>query len=137
PALGRDFDATDDRGGAAGVVVLSDGLWRRRFGADPAVIGRPVTLSDESYLVVGVMPPRFENVLAPAAELWTPLRYEPGEGRAWGHHLRMIGRLRPGESRDGAARDLAAIAGNPVPDFPRVAWAALDRGLSVTSLHED
>ncbi len=137
PALGRDFDATDDRGGAAGVVVLSDGLWRRRFGADPAIIGRSVTLSDESYLVVGVMPRQFENVLAPAAELWTPLRYEPGEGRAWGHHLRMIGRLRPGESRDGAARDLAAIAGNPVPDFPRVAWAALDRGLSVTSLHED
>ncbi len=137
PALGRDFEAADDRGGAAGAVMLSDGLWRRRFGADPAIIGRPVTLSDESYVVVGVMPPQFENVLGPAAELWTPLRYEPGEGRAWGHHLRMIGRIRPGESLDGATRDLAAIAGNPVPDFPRVAWAALDRGLSVTSLHAD
>ncbi|MHB1326619.1 MAG: ADOP family duplicated permease [Gemmatimonadales bacterium] len=137
PALGRDFEAADDRAGAAGAVVLSDELWRRRFGTDPAIIGRPVTLSDESYVVVGVMPRQFENVLGPAAELWTPLRFEPGEGRAWGHHLRMIGRLRPGESLDGAARDLATIADNPVPDFPRVAWAALDRGLSVTSLHAD
>lgn len=137
PTLGRDFEAADDRGGAAGAVVLSDRLWRRRFGADPAVIGRTVTLSDESYLVIGIMPEGFENVLGPAAELWAPLQYEPGEGRAWGHHLRIVGRLRAGVDRAAAARDLATIAGNPVPEYPRVAWAALDRGLSVTSLHAD
>ncbi len=92
PAFGRDFEATDDRLGGANVVILSDALWRRRFGGDRAIIGQSVTLDDDLYVVGGVMAPSFENVLAPAAEIWAPLQYDMSQGRAWGHHLRMIGR---------------------------------------------
>src|SRR5215813_12823777 len=56
PALGRDFDPSDDRLHGPNVVMLSDGLWRRRFGGDPTVIGRQITLDDNSYTVIGVMP---------------------------------------------------------------------------------
>src|SRR5438477_310153 len=72
PFLGRDFEASDDRLNGPHVVILSDALWRRRFGGDPTMIGRQITLDDTSYTVIGVMPNSFENVLVPSAELWTP-----------------------------------------------------------------
>src|SRR4029434_4404747 len=59
PALGRTFNEEEDRAGAEKVVVLSDKLWKRRFASDPAIIGKSVTLSDESYTVIGVMPRGF------------------------------------------------------------------------------
>src|SRR3954466_11911195 len=55
------------------------------------------------------MPDGFENLLAPAAELWAPLQYDLSEGRAWGHHLRTIGRLRPGVSVEHATRELSVL----------------------------
>ena len=115
PFLGRDFLASEDEQGAPDVVVLSDALWRRRFGADKGVIGRAITLDDRSFQVIGVMPARFENVLAPAAELWTPLQYHLSQGRAWGHHLRLVGRLRAGVGTEEAVRELDAI-GNATLD---------------------
>src|ERR1700687_1799684 len=60
PALGRPLLASDDRAGAPGAVVLSDGLWRGRFGADSGVLGRKVLLDDEPYTVIGVMPRGFD-----------------------------------------------------------------------------
>jgi putative ABC transport system permease protein len=113
PIAGRDFQLADDRLDGARVVVISDGLWRRRFGADRAIVGREITLDDNRWTIVGVMPPDFENVLAPSAELWAPLQYDMSQGRAWGHHLRTIGRLRPGLSLDRATRELDAL-GNAV-----------------------
>jgi putative ABC transport system permease protein len=109
PAVGRAFDASDDRAGVPNVVLLSDALWRRRFGADRAIVGRAITLDDAIFTVVGVMPPSFENVLAPSAELWMPLQYDMTQGRAWGHHLRTLVRLRPGVSAAGAAQEIDAI----------------------------
>ena len=109
PALGRDFDDSDDRPSAPSVVILSDALWRRRFGADPAILGRQVTLDDNSATVIGVLPPRVENVLAPSADLWSPLQYDMSQGRAWGHHLRLVARLRPSVSLERATRELATL----------------------------
>ena len=118
PALGRDFQLSDDRFEGPNVVILSDKLWRRRFGADPAILGRDITLEtsrqgeSDLYTVVGVMPQGFENVLAPTAELWAPLQYNsalPPDGKEWGHHLQMIGRLSPGSSRAHARSELDAI----------------------------
>ena len=66
-------------------------------------------LDDDQYVVIGVMPADFENVLATSAELWTPLQYDtslPSEGREWGHHLRMVARLRAGRPLDQARREL-------------------------------
>jgi putative ABC transport system permease protein len=76
PALGRDFDSSDDRLNGPRVAILSDGLWQRRFGGDHTIIGRQITLDDNGYTVIGVMPSAFENVLAPSAEVWTPLQYD-------------------------------------------------------------
>ena len=95
PVVGRDFRPADDRAASPNVVVISDALWRRRFKADPAVVGRPITLDDTSFTVVGIMSAAFENVLGPHAELWAPLQYDMSQGRAWGHHLRTIARLPP------------------------------------------
>ncbi len=123
------------------VAILSDGLWRRRFGADSAIVGRQVTLDDNSYTVIGVMPSAFENVLAPSAELWTPLQYDqslPPQSREWGHHLRMVGRLRPGAGTDQARRELDQIAHDPVPDLPQVRRLRRPRsGFIVNSLQDD
>ena len=142
PFLGRDFEPSDDRIDGPHVVILSDALWRRRFGGDAAIIGRQFKLDDNSYTVIGVMPSAFENVLVPSAELWTPLQYDPRhiadtQTREWGNHLRMVGRLRPGVSIDQASRELKTIAGDPVPEFPRPPWASHEQGFIVNSLQDD
>jgi putative ABC transport system permease protein len=141
PTLGRNFDSSDDRPHGSKVAILSDKLWRRRFGADAGILGRVILLDDENYTVVGVMPNSFENVVAPSADVWTLLQYDPTlptfESREWGHHLRMIGRLRSGIGRDEAARDIDAIARAKTPEFPRPPWSALKNGLIVNSLQDE
>ena len=142
PAIGRDFESSDDIRNGPKVVILSDRLWRRRFAADRAIIGRQITLDDSSCTVIGIMPASFENVLAPSAELWTSLQYDAGNAadpqtREWGHHLRMAGRTRAGVGTDQARRDLEDIARAPVPEFPRPRFASLDKGFIVDSLQDD
>lgn len=109
PRLGRAFTADEDRVGAPPVVVLSDGLWTRRFGADPGALGRPVRLGGELRTVIGVMPPDFDF---PAdAEAWLPVRnHLSGMEDVWGAlFLDAVGRLRPGQEVAGAARELTAL----------------------------
>jgi putative ABC transport system permease protein len=140
PAIGSDFQTSDDRRDGPNVVILSDGLWRRRFGSDGAIVGRPMTLNDTSYTVAGVMPRDFENVLSPTAEIWAPLQYDaslPPQGREWGHHLRMVGRLRAGVGPDQAKQELDAIAHTPTPAFARPRWAFLAQGFAVNRLQDD
>jgi putative ABC transport system permease protein len=112
PSVGRDFETLDDQFRGPNVVVLSERLWRRRFAGDGTILGRQVTLDDVPFTVIGVMPASFENVLAPSAELWAPLQYDPSlppEGREWGHHLRMVGRLRRNASANQARSELKEI----------------------------
>ena len=107
--LGRTLEPEDARPGHDHVVVLSDSLWRRRFGADPGVIGRAITLDDESFTVVGVMPPGFAH---PArTELWTPLVLEgaPATNNR-SRFVRMIGRLKPGVPLGQASSAVAGVA---------------------------
>jgi putative ABC transport system permease protein len=137
PALGQDFQASDDQLNGPKVVVLSDRLWRRRFGGDRAIVGRQIILEDKLHTIIGVMPGSFDNVLAPAAELWSPLQYDMSLGPAWGHHLRMVGRLRPGVSMNQAQRELDTIARTPVPEFARRPWTSLDHGSIVNLLQDD
>jgi putative ABC transport system permease protein len=139
PATGRDFQPADDVVNGAKVVILSDGLWRRRFGGDRAILERPIKLDGKSYIVIGVMPAGFDNVLTPSSEAWSTLQYDKGnvgspDTREWGHHLRMIGRLRADVSETQAKRELAWIASAPVAEFPRPLWANLSGGLIVDSL---
>jgi putative ABC transport system permease protein len=137
PTLGRSFDPSDDRLNGPRVAIISDGLWQRRFGGDRTIVGRQITLDDDTYTVIGVMPRGFENVPAPGAELWTTLQYDMSQDRAWGHHLRMVGRLRPGVGVDQARQELGMIAQSPVPEFTRPTWALLKQGLIVNSLQDE
>ena len=140
PAIGRDFAVSDDQVRGPAVVIISDGLWHRRFGADPGILDRPITLNGNSFTVIGVMPPRFENVMVPEAVVWAPLQYDaslPAQGREWGHHLRMLGRLRAGIRAEDAARELDAITANPVPEFTRMPWAAMSDGVITNALQDD
>jgi len=111
-AAGRNFNASDDRFRGPNVVILSDALWRKRFGSDPAILGRAIRLDDDPYTVVGVMPRAFENALDPSARLWAPLQYDPSlppQGREWGHHLRTVARLRPDVGFRDASREVDAL----------------------------
>ncbi len=142
PALGRDFQASDDVLNGPKVVVLSNGVWRRRFSGDRTIIGQQVKLDGDSYSVVGVMPRGFDNVLAPSAEVWSPLQYDTGnvastQAREWGHHLRMVGRLRTNVSVAQARSDLDWIAHTPVPEFPRPHFVSLAHGLIANSLQDE
>ena len=137
PALGRDLQPADDRPGAPGVVVLSDGLWRRRFGADRGLVGRRITLDDAAWVVAGVMPRGFDNVLAPAAELWAPLQYGLSQGRAWGHHLRMVGRLRPGAGAAAATRELNALGNAVLRERHPETYGSSGVELAALPLHEE
>lgn len=141
PAIGRDFDPSDDRVNGPRTAILSNALWQRRFGGDQAIIGKQITIDDNSYTVIGVMPRAFENVLSPTADVWTLLQYDSSlpsfQSREWGHHLRMVGRLRPGVGTDQAREELAIIGNTPVPEFPRPAWASFARGLAVNTLQDE
>jgi putative ABC transport system permease protein len=138
PAHGRDFAAADDRPDAAPVAILSDALWRRRFGADPAIVGRAVRLDGSPFTVVGVMPAGFENVLAPAAQAWTPLRYDPtlpADGPEWGHHLTVIARLAPGVSAAAAGRETAALGRAMLAERRRDTYGP-DTTFAIAPLHD-
>ncbi len=110
--LGRPLIASDDEG-PRNVGVLSDRLWRRRYHADPGVIGRGITISNEAYTIVGVMPPDFE-FRYPEAELWTPLRLTPTS--PW---LQVVGRLHAGVSVRQARSALEIVARQMEQEEPK------------------
>ena len=140
PALGLNFNPADDRPNGPNVIIISERLWQRRFNSESSIVGRQVTLNGNSFTVSGVMPRAFENVLAPKAEVWTLLQYDASlpsiEGREWGRHLRMIGRLKPGVETDQARSELNTIANSPVPEFSRPRHASLDSGMVLISLQD-
>ena len=140
PAAGRTFDNAEDVPGAGRVAILSDRLVKRRFGGETSMVGTSITLNGEPHVVVGVMAPGFVDVMAPTTDIWAPLQAQPRASpntREWGHHYRIVGRLKRGVDVDAARRELASIAGQRVSEFPRVPWAALDNGLLVRGLQED
>ncbi len=121
PALGRDFLEDDDVPDRQNVVILSHGLWTRRFAADPAIIGRTIDLGGANPVVIGVMPAAFEDVLAPTAQLWRALGYR-SEGPACRscRHLKMAGRLADGVTEVEASRELSALMRRVAGEHPTV-----------------
>jgi ABC-type antimicrobial peptide transport system permease subunit len=93
---GRTFTAEEDRPGGERVAVLSQGLWKRRFGSDPSVIGQTMTLSGDTYVIVGVLneSPNV-RVLEPNPEVWIPFQLDPNSTDQ-GHFFQALGRLKPG-----------------------------------------
>jgi putative ABC transport system permease protein len=107
-AIGRTFLAEEDVPANATRVVLSDGLWRRRFGADPAIVGRTVLIDGRLWTVVGVMAKGFDFPMR--AELWAPLAFDEKAARnRASHYLTVIGRLAPGRTLGDAQSQMTAI----------------------------
>jgi predicted permease len=130
--LGRTLGPEEDKPGTR-VVVLSYGLWQRRFGSDPGIIGRPLTLSGESYTVVGVMPRSFQF---PTREdqLWVPIAFPAEEASQRGnHYLEVVGRIKPGVSLKQAQAEMDTIAARLAQQYPDY---NVRIGNVVTPLHE-
>jgi putative ABC transport system permease protein len=114
---GRKFQAGDDQPGREREVILSDGLWRRRFGAAPGIVGQSVRLDDETYTVVGLMSPSFDFPLA--TEVWTPLALMPAQGsNRRSHILESFARLKPGRTVGQASAEIDSIAASLEKTYP-------------------
>jgi putative ABC transport system permease protein len=136
PLLGRWFLPEEEIEGRDRVVILAEALWRRRFGGDPEVLGRQVTIDGEPRTVVGVAPAwlRFPPGGQPS-QLFAPLAPSPGQRASRGNHwLRVLGRLRNGVSLARAQADLAGIAGRLARQYPDTNEG---RGVLLTPLQAD
>jgi putative ABC transport system permease protein len=113
PQLGRTFTADECRWQGPKAVLLGHGLWERRFNSDPAIVGTSLTLNDEPFTVVGVLPASFDfaSVFAPGShfDLYFPFPLSPETNR-WGNTMAMIGRLKPGISSDRAQAEIRTLA---------------------------
>ena len=131
--LGRDFLAEEDRPGAAPAVILSHGFWQRRFGADPDVLGKQLTLNNQSFTVVGVTPASFQfgleaDVTVPiglSAERFANRGRDPGTG--------VVARLKPGVSQQQGETDLNLVAARLEQQYPKTNKG---RRVLLTPLHE-
>lgn len=110
PFIGRTFQPGEDKQGAERVVVLTYGMWQRRFGGDQNILGQVLTINGDPYTVVGVLPASFQFALR-NADLWRP--YQPTDAqlsRRFMHGTNLIGRLKPGVSATQAQSELSVIA---------------------------
>ncbi|MGE5321845.1 MAG: ADOP family duplicated permease [Actinomycetota bacterium] len=142
PERGRDFQASDDVFRGPNVAILSHRLWLRLFHSDPAIIGRVIRLDDDAFTIIGVMPADFQNVAAPQAQVWAPLQYDPAllpDSRDWGHHLRVVGRLRSGLSRGQAAGEMETILHTAAQTYAKgyENSGGVPKGFQVDSLQAD
>jgi len=112
PALGRDFAQADDSPAANGTVLLSWGLWKRRFGSDPAILNQTINLDARPYTVIGVMPAWFDFPDS-STQLWTPVYHDKPEDEMTSfsnHMFRVVARLKPGVTLSQGVADLSVIS---------------------------
>jgi len=119
PAFGRVIVDDDDRPGARDVVVLSHALWARRFGGDPAIVGRQLTINGLSREVIGVMPAGFQFPLQ--SELWMPFKFTARdlETQRGAHYIYAIARLKPEVALDAAREDMRRVGARLADAYPR------------------
>ena len=133
PQLGRAFLTEEDQPDANHVVIMSHGLWQRRFGADPAIIGKPINLNGKSFTVVGVMPGGFEFPTR-TDQLWIPIAFDTTEAKQRGnHYLDVIARMKSGISLQQVQAEMTTIAARLQQQYPETNTSI---GAVVTPLHE-
>jgi predicted permease len=122
PQFGRVFNAEESTWNGPKAVLLSHGLWRRRFDSDPGIVGTALTLNDQPHTVVGVLPASFDfaSVFAPGGhfDLYFPFPLSQETNR-WGNTMAMIGRLKPGVSVDRARAEIRLLAGQITAEHPQ------------------
>lgn len=116
PALGREFLPSEDQLGGPNAAVLSDGLWKREFAADPQALGRTIRLDGAPYTIIGIMPPGFQ--VLPPVDLWTTIG-QVAKTMGVGGNYEILGRLKPEISRRRADSYLATFARPFVAQFAR------------------
>src|SRR5262249_23300170 len=120
PLVGRVFGAEEDAPGRDAVAVLSQGAWRRRFGADPRAVGSSIRLGDRAVTIVGVMPESF-GLLFPQVEVWLPMAFPAGAGadtNRGNENLSVVGRVMAGVSIRQSREEMAAIAARSIDKVP-------------------
>lgn len=134
PALGRVFHAEEDQPDAETAVLISDGLWRRRFGADPSIVGKAILLNARPANVIGVLPANYRHIeINPerAADIFVPYGFNPADANRGGHFIRAIARLKDGISEQQARAEIEGIAARLRRDYP---VSNTDQGVVVTPL---
>jgi len=139
--LGRVFLPEEDQPGKNKVVVLSHGFWQRRFGGDPGIVNKNITLNDESYTVVGVMPPSFQfgRELGQVVDLWTPIAFTSQQlsyNNLTNENLFVFARLKRGVTIGQAQAELDTIAANLRRQYLPWAGSRSEWGLTTESLTE-
>jgi putative ABC transport system permease protein len=132
PRLGREFLTEEDRPGGASVAILSHGLWERRFGGDPSVVGSVISLDGVPTTVVGVMPAGFHSL--PPVEVWSTLA-QVAQTIGSGQNLEVIGRLKPGLSMPQAAAAMTPVLAAYRDEFSRMGVSS-DMGIELNSYQE-
>jgi putative ABC transport system permease protein len=117
PQLGRTFTPDEDQAGRNRVVVLSDALWRRKFGGDRAVVNRPIHLNGDVFTVVGVMPPGF-SILDKTVQLWGPTGFSAESRTPRGRWLYVVARLKHGVTIARAQQDMDRVQAEMTRMFP-------------------
>jgi putative ABC transport system permease protein len=141
PALGRSMLVEDGQPGADRVVMISDGLWKRRFGSDRNLIGQTITLNGESFTVIGVTPPNFQSP-EKGDEIWVPMSFDGGDRSRVpssaspealkirsATFLKGVARLKPGVTRKQAQAEMDTIAGRIEQQYPNS-----NTGIGITTL---
>ena len=136
PLVGRPFTAEEEKPGSAPVVVISHGLWQRRFGSDRKVVGQQVTLDGKSTTIVGVMPPGFKFPLdAQAPELWAPLDPASEINQSRGsRYLNVVARLKAGSTLQQAQAEMETISQRLTDEHPTYNTG---RGTRLITLYDD
>jgi len=135
PAMGRGFRPEDDVPDGPDVVLLSDGLWRRAFGADPGILDRTIRLNDQPFTVIGVMPPDFRPPAFLGADLWGLLQFDNSNGGGRGSaFLRAVGRMADGASLEVVRAQATDLGARLEADFPQ---ANAGTGYNVYPLRSD
>ncbi|MCA1591412.1 MAG: ABC transporter permease [Acidobacteria bacterium] len=135
PRLGRAFADEEEQPGHEKVALVSDGLWQRRFGANPGLVGQQVALNGESYTVVGVLPPNFNFPEGDTKiDLWVPLSFDPKEMSQRGSRsLIVAASLKPGVTREQAGVGMNLLAKRMAEEYPAT---NADWGIQVQPLTE-
>lgn len=139
PRMGRAFSPSEDRPGAD-VTILSWGLWQRRYGADPAIVGKTIQLDRQPHTVIGVMPSTFHfPKRGQPAQLWVPIGFTDQERAARGdmHINAVIGRLKDGVSLDTARAELTVLSGRIQANYPPILRGRGELQLSAQPLREE
>jgi putative ABC transport system permease protein len=120
PLIGRNFTEAEDLPKGPDVVIISEGLWRSRFGADPQILDRKLEVNGRTRAIVGVMPGRFRFPTV-ATQIWLPRQFDPNDAYGGGFSYDAIARLKPGISVAAAQRDFAAVLPRMVELSPNMA----------------